>query len=54
MSRIGKLPINIPAGVTVSFDKKTDVITVKVNKNFFKDNSSIIVENNRRNYYIHC
>ena len=29
MSRIGKLPISIPAGVTVSFDKKTDVITVK-------------------------
>ena len=29
MSRIGKLPISIPAGVTVNFDAKENVITVK-------------------------
>ena len=29
MSRIGKLPISIPAGVTVSFDEKSNVVTVK-------------------------
>ena len=29
MSRIGKLPITIPSGVTVNFDEKTHVITVK-------------------------
>lgn len=29
MSRIGKLPISIPAGVTVNFDEKTNVFTVK-------------------------
>ena len=29
MSRIGKLPISIPAGVTVNFDEKSHVITVK-------------------------
>lgn len=29
MSRIGKLPISIPSGVTVNFDEKTNVITVK-------------------------
>ena len=29
MSRIGKLPISIPAGVTVSLDEKTNVVTVK-------------------------
>ena len=29
MSRIGKLPISIPAGVTVNFDAKTNVVTVK-------------------------
>ena len=29
MSRIGKLPISIPAGVTVNFDEKTNVVTVK-------------------------
>ena len=48
MSRIGKLPISIPAGVTVSFDKKTDVITVKGPKGELsqKIDSSIIVENN--------
>ena len=48
MSRIGKLPISIPAGVTVSFDKKTDVITVKGPKGELsqKIDPSIIVENN--------
>ena len=29
MSRIGKLPISIPAGVTVNFDEKSSVVTVK-------------------------
>lgn len=29
MSRIGKLPITIPAGVTVNFDKGTNVVSVK-------------------------
>ncbi len=29
MSRIGKLPVNVPAGVTVDFDKKTGVMSVK-------------------------
>ncbi len=29
MSRIGKLPISIPAGVTVDFNDKTHVVTVK-------------------------
>ncbi|GAA6528966.1 MAG: 50S ribosomal protein L6 [Prevotella sp.] len=29
MSRIGKLPVNIPAGVTVNFDKKTGILSVK-------------------------
>lgn len=29
MSRIGKLPISIPSGVTVNFDEKTNIIKVK-------------------------
>ena len=29
MSRIGKLPINIPSGVTVNFDANTNIVTVK-------------------------
>ena len=29
MSRIGKLPISVPAGVTVNFDAKENVVTVK-------------------------
>ena len=29
MSRIGKLPINIPAGVNVNFDAQTHVVSVK-------------------------
>lgn len=29
MSRIGKLPIHVPAGVTVNFDKKSSVVTAK-------------------------
>ena len=29
MSRIGKAPIAIPAGVTVTVDQKTNVVTVK-------------------------
>lgn len=29
MSRIGKLPISIPSGVTVNFDEKTNVVSVK-------------------------
>ena len=29
MSRIGKLPISIPSGVTVNFDEKSHIITVK-------------------------
>jgi ribosomal protein L6, bacterial type len=29
MSRIGKLPITVPAGVTVSVDEKTNKVTVK-------------------------
>ena len=28
MSRIGKLPISIPAGVTVNFDANSNVVTV--------------------------
>ena len=32
MSRIGKLPINIPAGVTVNFDEKTNIVNVKGTK----------------------
>ena len=29
MSRIGKVPISVPAGVTVNFDAKENVVTVK-------------------------
>lgn len=29
MSRIGKLPIHVPAGVTVNFDEKSSVVTAK-------------------------
>lgn len=29
MSRIGKLPISIPAGVTVNYDEASHVCTVK-------------------------
>ena len=29
MSRIGKMPIEVPAGVTVNFDKNTNVVSVK-------------------------
>ena len=29
MSRIGKLPISIPAGVTVNFDANSNVVSVK-------------------------
>jgi len=29
MSRIGKLPISVPAGVTINFDEKSNVVTVK-------------------------
>ena len=29
MSRIGKLPISVPAGVTVNFDAKENVVTAK-------------------------
>ena len=29
MSRIGKLPISIPSGVTVNFDEKSNIVTVK-------------------------
>ena len=29
MSRIGKLPISIPSGVTVNYDEKSSVVTVK-------------------------
>lgn len=29
MSRIGKLPISIPSGVTVNFDAKSGVVSVK-------------------------
>ena len=29
MSRIGNLPIAIPSGVTVNFDEKQNVVTVK-------------------------
>lgn len=29
MSRIGKLPIHVPAGVTVNFDEKASVVTAK-------------------------
>ena len=32
MSRIGKLPISIPSGVTVNLDEKTNVVTVKGSK----------------------
>jgi len=32
MSRIGKLPISIPSGVTVNFDEKKNVVTVKGTK----------------------
>ena len=33
MSRIGKLPISIPAGVTVNYDETSHVCTVKGPKN---------------------
>ena len=44
MSRIGKLPINIPAGVTVT--QKDDVVTVKGPKGELTQyvNPAIIVE----------
>lgn len=29
MSRIGKMPISIPSGVTVNYDEKTNVVSVK-------------------------
>ena len=29
MSRIGKLPISVPAGVTVNYDNNTHVVNVK-------------------------
>ena len=29
MSRIGKLPISIPSGVTINVDEKDNVVTVK-------------------------
>jgi large subunit ribosomal protein L6 len=29
MSRIGKMPISIPSGVTFNFDEKSHVVTVK-------------------------
>ena len=32
MSRIGKLPISIPAGVTVNYDEASHVCTVKENR----------------------
>lgn len=32
MSRIGKLPIHVPAGVTVNFDEKSSVVTAKGSK----------------------
>ena len=50
MSRIGKLPINVPAGVTVNFDAATNVVSVKGPKGEMSQavNPSIIVtvENN--------
>ena len=48
MSRIGKLPISIPAGVTVNFDAKTNVVTVKGPKGELSQeiNPAIKLENN--------
>lgn len=49
MSRIGKLPITIPAGVTVNFDKNTNVVTVKGPKGELKqwiDPSITLTEDN--------
>ena len=48
MSRIGKLPISIPAGVTVNFDAKTNVVTVKGPKGELSQeiNPAIELENN--------
>ncbi len=47
MSRIGKLPISIPAGVTVNFDKKSNVINVKGPKGELSQfiDPSILLEN---------
>jgi large subunit ribosomal protein L6 len=47
MSRIGKLPISIPAGVTVNFDEKTNLVSVKGPKGELsqKIDSSIKFEN---------
>ena len=48
MSRIGKLPISIPAGVTVNFDANSNVVTVKGPKGTltkeFKPSMSIVVD----------
>jgi large subunit ribosomal protein L6 len=49
MSRIGKMPISIPSGVTYSFDEKSHVVTVKGPKGTLSQevNTSIkLVENN--------
>ena len=40
MSRIGRMPIAIPAGVTVEIAENNHV-TVKVSKGYFGENSSI-------------
>jgi len=47
MSRIGKLPIIIPSGVSVNYDEKTNVITVKGPKGelFQKIDTSIEYKN---------
>jgi|SRR3712207_626772 len=47
MSRIGKLPISIPAGVTVNFDEKENIVTVKGPKGELsqKINASILFKN---------
>ena len=37
MSRIGKLPISLPSGVSVSVDKKSNVVTVKGPKGELKE-----------------
>ena len=48
MSRIGKLPISIPSGVTVSFDEKSNIVTVKGPKGELAQeiSSSIKLNNN--------
>ena len=44
MSRIGKSPITVPAGVTVSVDEATNVVTVKGPKIKVELNGAVILD----------